>query len=240
MGTEIANINVRIEDDQAITDSRNVAEVFGKEHRNVLRAIDDLKGGLLNFEQTFKEATMPDSQGKAQRVYLMNRDGFTLLAMGFTGKAAMEWKVKYLEAFNKMEAALQSDDYIVARAQQILSKRLEDQQRQIEEMKPKADYFDALVDHKLNLSFTDTAKEIGVRRSNFIEWLKNNKYIFKDQKGEWKPYQRRLEQGLFEVKEYTGRYNEHSGTQTVVTPKGRQVFRMLLNPLEDESKSLED
>lgn len=239
MGTEIATINVRIENDQAITDSRNVAEVFGKEHRNVLRAIDGMKGGLLNFEQTFKESTAKDSQGKDQRIYLMNRDGFTLLAMGFTGQAAMEWKVKYLEAFNKMEAALQSDDYIVARAQQILSKRIEDQQRQIEEMKPKADYFDALVDHKLNLSFRDTAKEIGVREKNFIEWLINNRYIYRDQKGVLQPRSERMKQELFVVKEYTGRYNEHSGTQTLITPKGRQTFRMLLSTLEDESKSSE-
>lgn len=239
MGTEIATINVRIENDQAITDSRNVAEVFGKEHRNVLRAIDGMKGGLLNFEQTFKESTAKDSQGKDQRIYLMNRDGFTLLAMGFTGQAAMEWKVKYLEAFNKMEAALQSDDYIVARAQQILSKRIEDQQRQIEEMKPKADYFDALVDHKLNLSFRDTAKEIGVREKNFIEWLINNRYIYRDQKGVLQPRSERMKQELFVVKEYTGRYNEHSGTQTLITPKGRQTFRMLLSTLEDESKPSE-
>lgn len=239
MGTELATINVRADHGHAITDSRNVAEVFDKRHDHVLRDIENLKEDLPNFGEIFKETTIPDKYGREQRAFLMNRDGFTILAMGFTGKAATEWKVKYLEAFNKMEAALQSDDYIVARAQQILSKRIEDQQRQIEEMKPKADYFDALVDHKLNLSFRDTAKEIGVREKNFIEWLINNRYIYRDQKGVLQPRSERMKQELFVVKEYTGRYNEHSGTQTLITPKGRQTFRMLLSTLEDESKSSE-
>lgn len=141
--------------------------------------------------------------------------------------------------FIDLEKAWNSPEQIMARALKVANKTIESLKLQTEEMKPKADYFDAIVDHKLNLSFTETAKEIGVRPSNFIAWLQNNKYIFKDKKGVWQPYQKRMEQGLFEVKDYTSRYSEHSGTQTVVTPKGRQTFRMLLNPLEDESKPSE-
>ena len=141
--------------------------------------------------------------------------------------------------FIDLEKAWNSPEQIMARALKVANKTIESLKLQTEEMKPKADYFDAIVDHKLNLSFTETAKEIGVRPSNFIAWLQNNKYIFKDKKGIWQPYQKRMEQGLFEVKDYTSRYSEHSGTQTVVTPKGRQTFRMLLNPLEDESKPSE-
>ena len=141
--------------------------------------------------------------------------------------------------FIDLEKAWNSPEQIMARALKVANKTIESLKLQTEEMKPKADYFDAIVDHKLNLSFTETAKEIGVRPSNFIAWLQNNKYIFKDKKGVWQPYQKRMEQGLFEVKDYTSHYSEHSGTQTVVTPKGRQTFRMLLNPLEDESKPSE-
>lgn len=90
------------------TTSRIVAEKFGKQHKNVLRAIEitlpDLPEGFsrLNFEP----ATYLDAQGKPRVQYEMTRDGFTLITMGFTGKAAMEWKIRFIEAFNLMEDEL--------------------------------------------------------------------------------------------------------------------------------------
>lgn len=86
--------------------SRQIAESFEKNHRDVLRAVDGLKEDVRNFAQMFFETEAPDSYGRPQRTYLMNRDGFTLLAMGFTGKAALEWKLKYIQAFNEMEKQL--------------------------------------------------------------------------------------------------------------------------------------
>lgn len=94
---------VIMKDRQAVTSSLNVAEGFEKEHRNVLRDIDLLKKDVLNFEQMFFEANEPDSYGRERRVVYMNRDGFTILAMGFTGKKALQFKLKYIEAFNQME-----------------------------------------------------------------------------------------------------------------------------------------
>ena len=88
---------------QAITTSLKVAETFEKNHRDVLRAIDNLKKDVRNFAQMFEETKEPDSYGRPRRVIYMNRDGFTLLAMGFTGDKALQFKLKYIEAFNKME-----------------------------------------------------------------------------------------------------------------------------------------
>jgi Rha family phage regulatory protein len=88
--------------------SRDVAAHFGKQHKNVLRDIDRMlvdlgaEFGRLNFEPT----SQPDAQGRQQRCFNLSRDGFVLLAMGFSGADAMAWKVKYLEAFNLMEAEL--------------------------------------------------------------------------------------------------------------------------------------
>lgn len=93
---------------QPVASSRDIAEHFEKEHRNVLRDIDDLRKDVLNFEQMFFSVEIPDSYGRLQRAYLMNRDGFSLLVMGFTGKSALEWKLKYIEAFNRMEAQIKS------------------------------------------------------------------------------------------------------------------------------------
>lgn len=99
---------VIMKDRQAVTSSINVAENFEKRHDNTLRDIDQLKKDVLNFEEMFFEANEPDSYGRDRRVIYMNRDGFTILAMGFTGKKALQFKLKYIEAFNKMEDHIKS------------------------------------------------------------------------------------------------------------------------------------
>ena len=97
---------VRINSNQVVTDSRSVAEHFEKRHDHVMRDIEAYKKDVPNFGEMFHETTMPDSYGRQQKVYLINRDGFSLLVMGFTGEKALEWKLKYINAFNAMEKAL--------------------------------------------------------------------------------------------------------------------------------------
>lgn len=94
---------VIIHNQQAVTTSLEVSEVFEKGHNHVLRDIDKLKKDVSNFGQMFEEAYEPDIYGRSRRVIYMNRDGFTLLAMGFTGNKALQFKLQYIEAFNRME-----------------------------------------------------------------------------------------------------------------------------------------
>ncbi len=95
---------VIMKDRQAVTSSLNVAENFDKQHKHVLEAIDELVGVVENSADLFYEDTYIHSQNKQEyRVIYMNRDGFTILAMGFTGKKALQFKLKYIEAFNQME-----------------------------------------------------------------------------------------------------------------------------------------
>jgi len=98
---------VIMKDKQAVTSSLQVAGTFGKNHRDVLRAIDDLKD-VRKFAQMFSETNLPDSYGRNRRGYYMNRDGFTLLAMGFTGDKALQFKLQYIDAFNEMEQQVKS------------------------------------------------------------------------------------------------------------------------------------
>lgn len=95
---------------QAVTTSLDIAQTFGKKHNNVMRDI----GGLLKNEQTqqmFDESTYVNQQNHQEYpMYYMNRDGFSLLVMGFTGKKALEFKLKYIEAFNKMEDYIKKGD----------------------------------------------------------------------------------------------------------------------------------
>src|SRR5690625_1725374 len=94
---------VTMADKQAVTSTTSVAENFEREHHNVLKAVESLKKDVVNFNEMFYHAKEQDSYSRDRKVYLMNRDGFTLLAMGFTGKKAMQFKLKYIEAFNQME-----------------------------------------------------------------------------------------------------------------------------------------
>lgn len=86
--------------------SMQVAENFGKEHRNVLQAIESIKAENSAVTPMFIESTYQAGTGKNYKCYELTRDGFSLLVMGFTGKKALEWKLKYIEAFNTMESRL--------------------------------------------------------------------------------------------------------------------------------------
>lgn len=99
---------VQVENEQVVTDSRKVAEVFGKEHKNVIQAIENITAENSAVSSMFYETDYTAGTGKHYKMYLLNRDGFTLLAMGFTGKQALEWKLKYIKAFNDMEAELKA------------------------------------------------------------------------------------------------------------------------------------
>lgn len=100
---------VTISRNNAVVSSLMVAEHFHKRHDNILKNIENLTGNLLNFKDVkrlFFRTTYIDAKGESRPMYLMNRDGFSLLVMGFTGQAAMEWKLKYIAAFNKMESVI--------------------------------------------------------------------------------------------------------------------------------------
>lgn len=88
---------------QALTTSLKVAEKFEKNHKDVMKSIRNLTAQNCAVKNMFVESTYVNSRGQEQPMYYMNRDGFTLLAMGFTGKEAVKFKLEYIEAFNKME-----------------------------------------------------------------------------------------------------------------------------------------
>lgn len=133
-----------------------------------------------------------------------------------------------------------SDAEIMAKAFQISQRTIEEQHRKIgaleiekshlqvenQVMAPKADYFDELVDRNLLTNFRDTAKQLGIAPKKFVTLLLEKKYIFRDQKGKLMPYQDK-NKGLFEVKECFNQKTKWSGVQAMVTPKGRETFRLL-------------
>lgn len=123
---------------------------------------------------------------------------------------------------------------LMAKALMVAQKTLADREARLSTltvenqiMKPKADYFDELVDRNLLTNFRETAKELGVGPKAFVAFLIEGKYVYRDKKGKLLPYQPHVDSGLFEVKESYNEKTQWSGPQTLVTPKGRETFRLL-------------
>lgn len=114
-----------------------------------------------------------------------------------------------------------------------MNRALEISRKQVEKLlaentmlKPKADYFDNLVDRNLLTNFRDTAKEIHVKQNLLMNYLYDNKFIYKDKRNNIKPYSNFVDKGYFEIKEFSN--DNFAGVQTLVTPKGREALRLLL------------
>ncbi len=238
---------VIMHDQQAVTSSLKVAEVFEKEHRHVMDSIKNLTAENPAVKNMFAKSTYLNSRNQEWPMYYMNRDGFTLLAMGFTGNKALKFKLKYIEAFNAMETEIQNErakgyqkeltgEELMARAlveaKNVLNDlKIRNSELTVENqiMKPKSDYFDELVDRNLLTNLTDTAKELGIKRKVLINFCLENRYLYRAQKkGTLMPYQKHVQEGLFELKECFNEKSTWKGLQTMVTPKGRETFRLIL------------
>lgn len=126
----------------------------------------------------------------------------------------------------------------MARALQLSNVKLKQLQITVSEltvenqiMKPKADYFDDLVDRNLLTGIRETAKEFNIKQNKFVDFLIDKKYLYRDKKGKLMPYAKPLEDGLFELKESKNDKTAWSGTQTMITPKGKETFRILMTGL---------
>lgn len=218
---------VIMKDQQAVTSSLQVAETFNKNHRNVLRAVDDLKEGVAqNWADLFYEDTYTHPQNKQQyRIIYMNRDGFTLLAMGFTGKKAMKFKLKYIEAFNKMESHIKTGGFKVPSTMAEALRLAADQQEQIETMKPKATYFDQIMASKSLMITTTIAKDYGMSAKAFNDLLKKLKIQYK-LGGIWYLYSEYQDNGW--VSSSTRMIDGKPRTLTKWTQKGRVGLYNLL------------
>src|SRR5574344_626916 len=175
-----------------MTTSLIIAEVFGKEHKNVMAKIKEKQGlfGGLNF----KPSSYINEQNKEQPMYLLDRDFATYLIMGFTGTKADEWKLKYIDAFNKMEEELksQSNSALPMNYRDAVAQLLEqiDRADKLEEenkvLLPKADYHDEVLNKDGLITTTVIAKDLGFSSAvklNQVMFL--NKIIFKNKSGTW-------------------------------------------------------
>ena len=221
---------------------KDVAEVLG--YAKPLNALsthidedDSLKQGLT------------DSMGRIQETILINESGLYSLILSSklpTAKAFKKWvTTEVLPSIRKHGGyisgqAEMSPEELMAKALQVAQKTLEEREARIKTLtaqnsalivekqmlQPKADYFDELVDRNLLTNFRETAKELGIGQKDFVNFLISKKYVYRDKRGKLMPYSNKG-QGLFEVKESYNEKSRWSGTQTLITPRGRETFRLL-------------
>ena len=141
---------------------------------------------------------------------------------------------KFRQYFISVEEAWNSPEMVMQRVMSIANERVKALQLSVSQltvdnhiMQPKAEYFDELVDRRLLTNFRDTAKEFHIGQKEFIQFLLDHKYVYRDRKSKLKPYMPYVEDGLFELKEFTNTKIGFTDTQTFITPKGKETFRLL-------------
>lgn len=222
---------------------KDVADILG--YSNPRKALAD----HVDAEDKTDGVTIRDSIGREQNPILINESGLYSLILRSQLPTAKEFKRwithEVIPAIRKTGGYIggtdtMSDDEIMAKALLIGKRTIEQQQLRIQDlevtnsklsvsntiMRPKADYFDELVDRNLLTNIRETAKQLRVGQKVFVNFLLDKKYLYRDLKGKLMPYAGKGD-GLFEVKECFNDKTRWSGVQVLVTPKGREVFRLL-------------
>ncbi len=225
MNELITQLGVVEREGKVVVSSLDVARVFEKEHKNVLQAIENLDCSFdfqeLNFKRSIVKLTMPKGGEREQPICYLTRDGFTFLAMGFTGTKAAHFKEEYIKAFNLMEEKLKNRNLLSAEDLTkpdnlllIVQNWKKDRdamlalQAQAAIDRPKTIFADAVTESKTSILIGDLAKlikqngvDIGQKR--LFAWLRENGWLMKSGSSKNMPTQKAMEQKLFEIKERT-------------------------------------
>ena len=228
-----------------VTDSVKVARVFEKQHKNVMKSIRNILGSAQNLanQKWFAETTYMDAQGKRQPMFLMNRDGFSLLTMSLTGEKAMAFKVAFIEQFNRMEQAIKelapaapAIPQTFAQALRLAAEQaetIEAQQKQLEAQAPKVAFATAIINSPSSCGIDELAKllkqnGIDMGEIRLFQWLREKGYLCNLGTARNQPTQKALEMGLFELKPQTWTNPKTdelmTTTRTMVTGKGKEYF----------------
>lgn len=228
-----------------VTDSVKVARVFEKQHKNVMKSIRNILGSAQNLanQKWFAETTYMDAQGKRQPMFLMNRDGFSLLTMSLTGEKAMAFKVAFIEQFNLMEQAIKelapaapAIPQTFAQALRLAAEQaetIEAQQKQLKAQAPKVAFATAIINSPSSCGIDELAKllkqnGIDMGEIRLFQWLREKGYLCNLGTARNQPTQKALEMGLFELKPQTWTNPKTdevmTTTRTMVTGKGKEYF----------------
>lgn len=218
----------------------------GKDVAEALGYSDQAKAIRIHVDEEDKGVDEMATPGGTQNMTIINESGLYSLILSSKLPSAKKFKrwvtAEVLPALRKNGGYINgqenmTDAEIMAKALVAAQNTIAQRDKRISEltvtaqiMQPKADYFDELVDRNLLTNFRETAKQLGIRERTFIAFLMDHKYIYRDKRGRLMPYAEK-NSGLFEIKESTNEKTKWSGTQTLITPKGRETFRLLCQGL---------
>lgn len=219
---------VIMHDQQAVTTSLILAEAFNKQHKNVIQAIEakiEPAENSARYKRMFYEGIYTDKKGEQRKMYYLNRDGFTFIAMGFTGRKADEFKLKYIDAFNRMEERIkqQPAQYKLPQTYSEALIELAKEVEKNEELQPKADKYDRYLSNKGLITITEIAKEYGMSGRELNKFLHGKGVIYK-RGNKWFIYQKFANDGLvgYEI------YMPEGRRSLKWTTKGEMFIRELL------------
>lgn len=225
---------------QKMLDSREVAEMTGKQHKNLIRDIklyiDELAELKIEPGDFFQETTYKDRNSQSRPCYLVTKKGCEFIAHKLTGIKGTEFTAKYINRFHEMEEVIQNHipqgQELIALAVLEANKLLEEQRVQIEEMKPKALFADAVSASKTSILIGELAKilkqnDVNIGQNRLFAWMRDKGYLIKSGERYNQPTQYSMERGLFELKERVVTNPDGSIRMTIttkVTGKGQQYF----------------
>lgn len=236
-------LGVRVAGDKIVVSSRDVARVFDRDHKDVLKSIRNLGCSQSFNERNFAPVEYRDTKGESRPEFLMSRDGFTLLVMGYNGERAMTFKEAYIEEFGRMEQTLQGKklhdrfdipDNLVDALQLAadLARKQMEAERRVRVLTPKAEAWDATCQEGTDMSLQAVGKEferLGMGPRKIFDFLSKHRVLYRLD-GSWVPYQEHQDTGRFRVKRVNILLHGEPKTvmKTLVTPKGRDFIAGLI------------
>lgn len=215
---------------------------------SILEIVDTRRVAERLEEDEWSQTPLTDNLGRKQNTYVVNESGLYNVLLRSDKEEAKPFRkwvtsdvlpsIRKYGAYltpEKLEEVILNPDTMIKlctalKEEQDKNKALQAINSQLavdkQIMQPKADYFDELVDRNLLTSFRETAKQFQIKERDFINFLLEKKYIYRDKKGKLMPYADK-NKGLFELKEAFNDKTNWSGNQTLITPKGRETFRLL-------------
>jgi len=228
-----------------VTTSLIIAEVFEKDHDKVCRDIKNLECSMEFRTANFGDSSYKSLQNKDLLMYEINKDGFSFLVMGYTGVRAAEFKEKFINEFNKREALLKNDDYIISRAMSVLSdrakaleqqiqqkdERLQLQEHVIKEAAPKVEYYEKVLQAEGLILTNVIAKEMGMSAITLNRILNKERIIYRCGQT-WVLFEQYQNKGYAATKTFT--YTDDRGlsktaVHTYWTEKGREFIHKRLS-----------
>lgn len=219
--------------------SLEIAEITGKLHKHIMESIRKMEVAWEKINGSrFRLVEYTDHKGEKRPCYQLTKTECLYIATKFNDEARAKLVLRWEELENQTRkneivmpnfsnpaeaARAWADQYEKGLALEAQNKELREENQHLA---PKGEYFDDLVARNLLTNFTKVAHQLNIKRKTFIDWLIRDKFIYRDQKNKLVPYAK-YAHTYFHINDTKGKYSKWAGNQTLITPEGKEAFRLL-------------